>query len=64
MHARLATVAEASADWMDDAARHLREQVLPQLKQLDEFKGFSTSAATRATSSDEVPKIGTLPAVR
>ena len=40
MHARLTTVGEVPPDRMDDAARHLREQVLPQLKQLDGFKGF------------------------
>ena len=40
MHARLTTVAEVSPDRMDDAARHLQEQVLPRLKQLDGFKGF------------------------
>ena len=40
MHARLTTVAEVSPYRMDDAARHLQEQVLPRLKQLDGFKGF------------------------
>jgi heme-degrading monooxygenase HmoA len=39
MHARLTTV-EAPPDRMDDATRHLQEQVLPQLQQLDGFKGF------------------------
>jgi heme-degrading monooxygenase HmoA len=39
MHARLTTV-EAPPDRMDDATRHIQEQVLPQLQQLDGFKGF------------------------
>ena len=39
MHARLTTV-EAPQDRMDDATRHIQEQVLPQLQQMDGFKGF------------------------
>src|ERR671910_1414501 len=39
MHARLTTI-EAPPDRMDDAARHVQEQVLPQLQQLDGFKGL------------------------
>jgi hypothetical protein len=39
MHARVTTV-EAPPDRMDDATRHLQEQVLPQLQQLDGFEGF------------------------
>ena len=39
MHARLTTV-EAPQDRMDDATRHIQEQVLPQLQQLDGFEGF------------------------
>jgi len=39
MYARLTTV-EAPPDRMDDATRHIQEQVLPQLQQLDGFKGF------------------------
>jgi heme-degrading monooxygenase HmoA len=39
MHARLTTV-EASPDRMDDTTRHIQEQVLPQLQQLDGFQGF------------------------
>ena len=39
MHARLTTI-EAPPDRMDDATRHVQEQVLPQLQQLDGFKGF------------------------
>ena len=39
MHVRLTTV-EAPPDRMDDATRHLQEQVLPQLQQLDGFEGL------------------------
>ena len=39
MHARLTTV-EAPLDRMDDATRVIQEQVLPQLQQMDGFKGF------------------------
>ncbi len=39
MHARLTTL-EAAPDRMDDATREVQEQVLPQLQQLDGFKGF------------------------
>ncbi len=39
MHARLTTL-EGSPDRMDDAIRFTQEQVLPQLQQLDGFKGF------------------------
>ncbi len=39
MHARVTTL-EGSPDKMDDATRHLQEQVLPQLQQMDGFKGF------------------------
>jgi heme-degrading monooxygenase HmoA len=39
MHARLTTI-EAPPDRMDDATRHVQEQVLPQLQQMDGFKGF------------------------
>ena len=31
---------EASPDKMDDATRHVRDQVLPQLQQQDGFKGW------------------------
>ena len=40
MHGRLTTVEGVPPDKMDDAARHLHEQVLPQLQQLDGFEGF------------------------
>ena len=39
MHARLTTI-EAPPDRMDDATRHVQEQILPQLQQLDGFEGF------------------------
>jgi hypothetical protein len=39
MHARVTTL-EGPPERMDDATRFVREQVLPQLQQLDEFKGF------------------------
>ncbi len=39
MHARVTTL-EVPPDRMDDATRHVREQVLPQLSQMEGFKGF------------------------
>ncbi len=39
MYARVTTL-EASPDRMDDATRFVQEQVLPQLKQQDGFKGL------------------------
>ncbi len=39
MHARVTTL-EGSPERMDDATRHLQEEVLPQLHQMDGFKGF------------------------
>ena len=39
MHARLTTI-EGLPDRMDDASSHIREQTLPQLQQMDGFKGF------------------------
>ncbi len=39
MHARLTTI-EGSPDRMDEAARHVQEQTLTQLRQMDGFKGF------------------------
>ena len=39
MYARLTTI-EGSPDRMDDATRHVQEQTLPQLQQMDGFKGF------------------------
>ena len=39
MHARVTTL-EAPPDRMDDAKRHLQEQVLPRLSQMEGFKGF------------------------
>jgi heme-degrading monooxygenase HmoA len=39
MYARVTTL-EGSPDKMDDATRHVQEQMLPQLQQMDGFKGF------------------------
>jgi len=39
MYARVTTL-EGPPEKMDEAARHVREQVLPQLQQMDGFKGF------------------------
>jgi len=35
-----ATTLEGSPDRVDEATRYVREQVLPQLQQMDGFKGF------------------------
>lgn len=39
MYARVTTI-EGAADRMDDATRHIQEQTLPQLRQMDGFEGF------------------------
>ena len=39
MYARLTTI-EGLPDRMDDATRHVQEQTLPQLQEMDGFKGF------------------------
>ncbi len=39
MHVRLTTW-EGPPDRTDDATRHIQEQVLPQLQQMDGFEGF------------------------
>jgi len=39
MYARVTTL-EAPPERMDEATRHVREQVVPQLQQMDGFKGF------------------------
>ena len=39
MHARVTTL-EVPPDSMDDATRYVQEQVLPQLSQMEGFKGF------------------------
>ncbi len=39
MHARLTTI-EGAPDRMDEATHHVQEQTLPQLQQMDGFKGF------------------------
>ena len=39
MYARVNTI-EGSPDRMDDATRHIQEQTMPQLRQMEGFKGF------------------------
>ena len=39
MYARVTTL-EGSPDKVDDGTRHVQEQTLPQLRQMDGFKGF------------------------
>ena len=39
MHARVTTL-EVPPERMDDATRHVREQVLPRLSEMDGFEGF------------------------
>lgn len=39
MHARVTTL-DAPPDRMDDAKRHLQERVLPQLRQMEGFRGM------------------------
>ena len=39
MYARLTTI-QGLPDRMDDATRHVQEQTLPQLRQMDGFEGF------------------------
>jgi hypothetical protein len=39
MHARVTTL-EVPPDRVDDAVSHIREQVFPQLRQMEGFKGF------------------------
>ncbi len=41
MYARVTTL-EGPPDKIDDATRHVREQTLPQLQQMDGFEGFVT----------------------
>jgi hypothetical protein len=43
MYARVTTL-EGTPDKMDDVSRHVREQTLPQLQQMDGFKGFAALA--------------------
>ena len=47
MHARLTTI-EGLPDKMDDATRHARENTLPQLQQMDGFKGFVALADSQS----------------
>jgi hypothetical protein len=39
MYARVTTL-ESPPEKMDDATRHVQEQLIPQLRQIDGFKGF------------------------
>ena len=39
MYARLTTI-EGAPEKMDEVTRHVQEQTLPQLQQMDGFKGF------------------------
>ena len=39
MYARVNTI-EGSPERIDDATRHIQEQTLPQLRQMDGFEGF------------------------
>jgi heme-degrading monooxygenase HmoA len=39
MHARVTTL-EGSPERFEEGTRHVRERVLPQLQQMDGFKGF------------------------
>jgi heme-degrading monooxygenase HmoA len=39
MYARVTTI-EGAPDRMDDATRHVHEQTLPQLRQMEGFEGF------------------------
>jgi heme-degrading monooxygenase HmoA len=43
MYARVTTL-EGPPDKIDDGTRHIREQTLPQLQQMDGFEGFVTLA--------------------
>ena len=43
MYARVTTL-EGTPDKMDDVSRHIQEQTLPQLRQMDGFKGFAALA--------------------
>src|SRR3712207_2942558 len=47
MHARLTTI-EGVPDKIDDATRHVREQTLSQLQQMDGFKGFVALADSQS----------------
>ncbi len=43
MYTRVTTI-EGTPDKMDDATRHIQEQTLPQLRQMEGFKGFAALA--------------------
>jgi heme-degrading monooxygenase HmoA len=47
MHARVTTL-EVPPDRMDDATRHVQEQVLPRLSQMEGFRGFITLGSNQS----------------
>ena len=47
MHARV-TILEVPPDRMDDATRHVQEQVFPRLSQMEGFKGFIALGSTQS----------------
>ena len=47
MYARVTTI-EGTPDKMDDATRHIQEQTLPQLRQMEGFKGFAALGDRRS----------------
>ena len=47
MHARITTI-EGLPDKMDDATSHVQENTLPQLRQMDGFKGFVALADSQS----------------
>ena len=46
MYARVNTI-EGSPDRMDDATRHIQEQTMPQLRQMEGFEGFVVALGDR-----------------
>src|SRR5215217_5672927 len=47
MHARVTTV-QVPPDRIDDATRHVREQVLPRLSQMEGFEGMVALASSQS----------------
>jgi hypothetical protein len=47
VYARVTTI-EGTPDKMDDATRHIQEQTLPQLRQMERFKGFAALGDRRS----------------
>ena len=47
MHARVTTL-EVPPDRMDDATRHVQEQVLPRLSQMEGFRGFMALGSSQS----------------